>query len=349
MQPASKIADRSSQKLKEFLRSLPKAELHVHIEGTLEPEMIFDLGIRNNIPLPYRCVEELREAFEFNGLQSFLDLYYAGARVLCSERDFFDMTWAYLQRAHSEGITHVEIMFDPQTHTERGIATATVFAGIASAMRQAKTDLGISGYLIMCFLRHLSQDAAFQALAAALPLRDHYRDLWLAVGLDSGERGNPPEKFAQVFEECRNLGFRLVAHAGEEGPAQYVRSALDVLNVERIDHGVRSEEDPDLLQRIIDEQIPLTVCPLSNYRLGVVDSMADHNVARLLRRGARVTINSDDPAYFGGYLLDNYLACAEQLHLSRAELMTLARNSIVASFLPDADKQRILASPNYAP
>lgn len=319
--------------LADWLRRLPKAELHLHIEGSLEPEMIFELARRNNIALGYDSVEALREAYEFTDLQSFLDLYYAGARVLITEQDFFDMTWAYLQRAHADGVVHAELMFDPQTHTSRGIAMETVFAGIARALRRARTDLGMSGAMILCFLRHLSEADAQTTLEAALPLREQYADLWLAIGLDSGEKGNPPEKFARVYERCRELGFRLVAHAGEEGPADYVRNALDILGVERIDHGVRSEEDATLVETLIERQIPLTVCPLSNVRLRVFDTLADHNLARLLRQGVMVTLNSDDPSYFGGYILDNYLASAHALALSRAELGTLARNSLRAAFM----------------
>lgn len=330
-----------------FIRQLPKAELHVHIEGTLEPELLFELAARNQIALDYDSVAALRKAYQFDSLQSFLDLYYAGTKVLCTERDFFDMTWAYLKRAHEDGIVHTEIMFDPQAHTERGVPIQTVFAGLARALRQGQRELGISAVMILCFLRHLSEDDAMATLNDALPLRPEYHDLWIGIGLDSSERGHPPEKFARVFARCAELGFRLVAHAGEEGPADYVRSALDVLQVERIDHGVRSEDDPELMQRIIDLQIPLTVCPLSNLRLGVVSDLTDHNVARLLRRGALVTLNSDDPSYFGGYLLDNYLACVEKLGLSRSEICALARNSVKASFLSDEAKQAILDSPGY--
>lgn len=332
----------SDPDLQQFIRQLPKAELHVHIEGTLEPELLFELATRNGVALNYDNVQALRDAYQFDDLQSFLDLYYAGARVLRTERDFFDMTWAYLERAHADGIVHTEIMFDPQTHVKHGVPVRVVFAGISAALEKAQQDLGISSYMIMCFLRHLSEDDAFTVLDTALQLRPQYKDRWIGIGLDSAERNNPPEKFTNVFRRCKELGFRLVAHAGEEGPADYVRSALDVLQVERIDHGVRSEEDPELMQHIIKAQIPLTVCPLSNLKLGVVSDMGDHNLARLLRHGAMVTINSDDPSYFGGYLLDNYMACAEHLGLNRAELQTLAHNSIKASFLTDAAKQAIL-------
>ena len=331
--------------LTEFIRQLPKAELHVHIEGTLEPELLFSMAQRNGVVLDFASVDELRQAYQFKDLQSFLDLYYAGARVLLTELDFYEMTWAYLERARSDGIVHVEIMFDPQTHTARGVPIEVVFSGIARALRKAQHDFGISSYMIMCFLRHLPEDDAVQTLHTALVLRDEYRDLWLGIGLDSAERGNPPAKFARVFRECKELGFRLVAHAGEEGPAQYVRDALDVLQVERIDHGVRSEDDPVLMQRIIDGQIPLTVCPLSNLKLGVINRLADHNIARMLRRGVLVTINSDDPSYFGGYLLDNYVACVEDLGLNLDEVQQLAQNSIMASFLPHDVKRALLQRP----
>ncbi|HCN73363.1 MAG TPA: adenosine deaminase, partial [Pusillimonas sp.] len=287
-------------KLDEFIIALPKAELHLHIEGTLEPKLIFELARRNNVRLNYASEAELHQAYAFKDLQSFLDLYYAGASVLITERDFFDMTMAYLKKAHADGVCHTEIMFDPQTHTERGVAIETVFAGIARAVRQMQQETGLTSYLLMSFLRHLSEEAAFETLEAALPLREQYKDIWIGIGLDSAEVGNPPDKFQRVFNRCKALGFRLVAHAGEEGPAQYVRDALDLLHVDRIDHGVRSEEDPDLVKRLIREQIPLTVCPLSNLKLCVVDDMKDHNIARLLRQGLVVTVNSDDPAYFGG-------------------------------------------------
>lgn len=331
----------TDQALRSFVIGLPKTELHLHIEGTLEPDMIFELAQRNGIKLAYPSQQALREAYAFTDLQSFLDLYYAGAGVLITECDFHDMTLAYLQRAHNDGACHVEIMFDPQTHTSRGIAIDTVFAGLASAMRQAHDQWGLSSYLILSFLRHLSEDEAFEVLEQALPLREQYADLWVAVGLDSAERGNPPEKFQRVYAKCRELGFRLVAHAGEEGPPEYVRDALDLLKVQRIDHGVRSEEDPQLMQRLIDTQMPLTVCPLSNLKLRVVDQLDQHNLARMLRGGLCVTVNSDDPAYFGGYLADNYLAMAQALSLGRNELAALARNSITASFLPDTEKQKL--------
>lgn len=329
--------------LSAFIRQLPKAELHLHIEGTLEPELLFELAQRNKIALAYSNVDEPRSAYAFHDLQSFLDLYYAGASVLVTEQDFYDMTAAYMQRAHADGVVHTEVMFDPQTHTGRGIPLATVFAGIARALRDARASMGISSYMLLSFLRHLSEEAASAALDEALPLRDQYKDLWIGVGLDSAEDGNPPEKFERLFARCRALGFRLVAHAGEEGPPAYVRDALDKLHVERIDHGVRSDEDPALMQRLIETHVPLTVCPLSNVKLCVVPDLTQHNLAHMLRRGVLVTVNSDDPAYFGGYVADNYLACATALDLTHHELRQLARNSITASFLPNVRKQQLLS------
>jgi len=332
----------SDHALRDWLRSLPKAELHLHIEGTLEPELMFELAGRNGVALPYADVDAVRAAYRFTDLQSFLDLYYAGASVLVTERDFHDLAMAYLRRAHADGVVHAEIMFDPQTHTHRGIPIETVFAGLAGALREARDTLGITSCLLLSFLRHLSEDDALATLDAALPLREAYRDLWIGVGLDSSERGNPPEKFARVYARCAALGLQRVAHAGEEGPADYVRGALDSLKVARIDHGVRSSDDPELLRTLIRDRTPLTVCPLSNLKLGVVRDLAEHNLARLLRAGAMVTINSDDPAYFGGYVLDNYVASAQALDLSHDELVTLAANSIKAAFLPAGDQARLL-------
>ncbi len=324
--------------LRTFIEGMPKTELHLHIEGTLEPELLFSLAQRNHIDLSYDSVDSLRAAYAFSDLQSFLNLYYAGAGVLQTEQDFYEMTSAYISKARADNVRHAEIFFDPQTHTERNIAITTVFAGIARALREARDQNGFSSIMIMSFLRHLSEEDAFATLEAALPLRAEYDDLWLGIGLDSAEQGNPPEKFARVFARCKELGFHLVAHAGEEGPPAYVRDALDILHVERIDHGVRSEEDPDLMQRLVAEQIPLTVCPLSNLKLCVVDNMKQHNLARLLRSGVSVTVNSDDPAYFGGYMNANYLSVASALELTREELLQLARNGINASFLPAPDK-----------
>ncbi len=325
--------------LHDFIRRLPKAELHLHIEGSLEPEMMFALAQRNGVSLPYASVGELRAAYNFTDLQSFLDLYYAGAAVLQTEQDFHDLTMAYVRRALADNVRHAELFFDPQTHTVRGVPMATVFAGIAGALRQARAEQGFSSRMILCFLRHLSEDDAFATLEAALPLRAEYADLWIGVGLDSGEVGNPPEKFARVFARARELGFRVVAHAGEEGPPAYVHGALDVLQVERIDHGVRSEEDPALMQRLAQSGMPLTVCPLSNLKLCVVKDLREHNLARLLRAGLCVTINSDDPAYFGGYMNANFLATADALELSREELVELARNGFTAAFVTEEERR----------
>ena len=325
--------------LHDFIRRLPKAELHLHIEGSLEPEMMFALARRNGIGLPYASVDEVRVAYNFADLQSFLDLYYAGAAVLQTEQDFFDLTAAYVQRARADNVRHAELFFDPQTHTARGVSMSTVFAGIARALRQARDEHGFSSRMILCFLRHLSEVDAFATLAAALPLRADYADLWIGVGLDSGEVGNPPEKFANVFARARELGFRAVAHAGEEGPPAYIHGALDVLRAERIDHGVRCEEDPALMRRLAQETVPLTVCPLSNLKLRVVKDLREHNLARLLRAGLCVTINSDDPAYFGGYMNANFIATADALDLSREDLVELARNSFAAAFVTEAARQ----------
>ena len=332
----------TSVSLHDFIRGLPKAELHLHIEGSLEPEMMFALAQRNGVKLPYASVDEVRTAYEFADLQSFLDLYYAGAAVLQTEQDFFDLTAAYIERARADNVRHVELFFDPQTHTVRGIDLATVFSGIARALRAAQAEDGFSSRMILCFLRHLSEADAFSTLEAALPLRAEYADLWHGIGLDSGEVGNPPAKFAGVFARARELGFRVVAHAGEEGPAAYVTEALDVLKVERIDHGVRSEEDARLMQRLVQSGTPLTVCPLSNLKLRVVEDLREHNLARMLRAGVCVTINSDDPAYFGGYMNANFIATADALQLGRDELVAIASNGFDASFLPAADKQRWL-------
>ncbi|MDY7576892.1 adenosine deaminase [Herbaspirillum sp. RTI4] len=332
-----------SPSLQRFIEGMPKIELHLHIEGTLEPELMFALAQRNQVALPYASVEALRAAYAFDSLQSFLDLYYAGAAVLLTEQDFYDMTAAYIARARADKVCRSEIFFDPQTHTERGVPIATVFAGIARALREAREQHGFGSAMIMSFLRHLPEEDAFATLEAALPLREQYRDLWTGIGLDSAERGNPPEKFARVFARCKELDFRLVAHAGEEGPAQYVRDALDLLQVERIDHGVRSEEDPALMARLAQHAIPLTVCPLSNLKLCVVADMRQHNLARLLEAGLAVTVNSDDPAYFGGYMNANFLAVAEALTLKREQIVTLARNAIAASFVDAEERGKLSA------
>lgn len=319
----------------ELIRALPKAELHVHIEGTFEPELMFAIAQRNNIAIPYQSVEELKEAYNFHNLQSFLDIYYAGANVLIHEQDFYDLAWAYFEKCAEDHVVHTEMFFDPQTHTDRGVAFETVLNGLQCACDDAKAKLGISSHLIMCFLRHLSEDAAFATLEQALP----YKDQIIGVGLDSSEVGHPPSKFERVFAKAREAGFLIVAHAGEEGPAEYVWEALDLLKVNRVDHGVRSEEDPALMQRLIAEKMPLTVCPLSNLKLCVVNNMAEHNIRRLLQQGVHVTVNSDDPSYFGGYMNDNFIAITKALDLSNAELKQLAINSFEASFISDAEKQ----------
>lgn len=328
--------------LRTLLQQMPKAELHMHIEGSLEPELIFALAERNGVKLAYESVEELRRAYAFTDLQSFLDIYYAGASVLLTEQDFYDMTWAYLQRAHADHVRHTEIFFDPQTHTERGVAFSTVINGIYRAVQEAQTQWGMTGALIMCFLRHLSEDEAFATLEQALP----YREKFIGVGLDSSERGHPPEKFARVFARCKELGLRLVAHAGEEGPPAYIRTALDVLHVERIDHGVRCLEDSALTQRLARDKVPLTVCPLSNIKLRVFDKAVDHNLMKLLDAGLTVTINSDDPAYFGGYVNDNFIQMFEALPLDKGHAYQLARNSFIASFLDETTKQKYLDEVN---
>ncbi|OAD83290.1 adenosine deaminase [Comamonas thiooxydans] len=326
-------------RLPELLRAMPKAELHMHIEGSLEPELIFALAQRNKVALAYDSVEALRAAYAFTDLQSFLDIYYAGASVLLHEQDFYDMARAYLDRAVADNVVHTEIFFDPQTHTERGVAMETVINGLYRACRDAQIEQGISSSLILSFLRHLSEESALQTLEAALPLRDRF----IGVGLDSSELGNPPEKFARVFARCKQLGLHLVAHAGEEGPPAYIWGALDVLNVERIDHGVQSEQDALLMQRLVKEQIPLTVCPLSNLKLCVIKDLADHNLPRLLAAGLKVMINSDDPAYFGGYVNENYTQLFAATGMGAPEAYQLARNSLEASFASEAQKAEWIA------
>ena len=325
------------EKLFALLRQMPKAELHIHIEGSLEPELIFKLAQRNGVALPYASVEALRAAYAFTDLQSFLDTYYAGASVLLKQEDFFEMAWAYFERAAADNVVHAEVFFDPQTHTDRGVPMETVIVGLAHACRRAHAELGVSASLILCFLRHLSETAALATLEQALP----YRDQFIGVGLDSSERGHPPEKFERVFARCRELGLHVVAHAGEEGPPAYIWSALDVLKVERIDHGVRCLEDPALVRRLAAERMPLTVCPLSNVKLRVFDTMAQHSLPALLDAGLCVTVNSDDPAYFGGYVNDNFVATFDALpQLTAAHAFALARNSFEASFAPQAAKAR---------
>ena len=318
-----------------FVRGLPKVELHLHIEGTLEPEMLFELAGRNRVDLPFEDAAEVRAAYSFTDLQSFLDIYYQGAAVLQTEQDFYDLMAAYLRRAHADGVRRAEMFFDPQTHTERGVGFDVFMAGFTAAMADAEAETSISSGLIMCFLRHLSGEAACDTFRAA--------EGWLAhiigVGLDSSERGHPPEDFTEAYTMARAAGLRPVAHAGEEGPPAYIAGALDALGAQRIDHGVRCEEDPALVARLVEAQIPLTVCPLSNLALCVVDDLADHNLKRLLDAGLKVTINSDDPAYFGGYIADNYLAAAQALGLTREDLATCARNCLEASFAPELQRQ----------
>jgi len=321
-----------------FARDLPKAELHLHIEGTLEPELMFELARRNGVQLPYATVEEVRRAYVFSDLQSFLDIYYAGCRVLLTELDFYDLTWAYLQRAASQGVRHAEIFFDPQTHTDRGVPFETVVTGIHRALQDGRARLDITSGLILCFLRHLSGEAAMETLKASLP----YREWIVAVGLDSSEVGHPPAKFKDVYDRAREAGLLAVAHAGEEGPPAYVWEALDVLKARRIDHGVRCIEDERLVGCLVEEQIPLTVCPLSNVRLRVFPNLRAHNLKQLLDRGLLVTVNSDDPAYFGGYVADNFRDTAAALDLGREDLLRLARNSFVASFLSEGQRRAYL-------
>ena len=324
--------------LEAFAAALPKAELHLHIEGTLEPELMFDLARRNGVRLPHASAEEVRRAYVFSDLQSFLDIYYAGCSVLLKEQDFYDLTWAYLSRAAGQGVRHAEIFFDPQTHTDRGVPFETVVTGIHRALQDGRAMLNISSGLILCFLRHLSVESAMETLTEAQPFQD-----WiLAVGLDSSEKGNPPSKFREAYDRAAQSGLLAVAHAGEEGPPSYIWEALDLLHARRIDHGVRCADDERLVARLVDERIPLTVCPLSNVKLRVFPSLEQHNLKRLLDRGLLVTVNSDDPAYFGGYVGDNLAAAAAALALGQAELVTLARNSFVASFLPQAEKRRHL-------
>lgn len=326
----------AADRLSALLRQMPKAELHIHIEGSLEPELIFALARRNAVALAYASVEALRSAYAFTNLQSFLDIYYAGASVLITEQDFYDMAMAYFARAAKDNVVHTELFFDPQTHTARGVRMETVINGLHRACVDAQAELGVSALLIMCFLRHLSEEEAFETLEQALP----YRDKIIGIGLDSGEVGNPPEKFARVFARCRELGFHLVAHAGEEGPPAYVWTALDVLKVERIDHGVQSSKDALLMQRLAKDRIALTVCPLSNLKLCVFPDLASHNLRQLLDAGLAATVNSDDPAYFGGYMNENFTQTFAAGPLTAEHAYRLARNSFEASFIDSAAKQR---------
>ena len=321
-----------------FLREIPKAELHIHIEGSLEPELMFEIAERNGVVLRYASVEEVRRAYDFSDLQSFLDIYYEATQVLLHEQDFYDLTRAYLQKVASQNVRHAEIFFDPQAHTGRGVPFETVITGIRRALVDGEQQLDVSSKLIMCFLRHLSAQEAMETLYRALP----YEEWIFGVGLDSSEVGHPPEDFKAVFDRARQHGFLTVAHAGEEGPPEYIWQALEELKVSRIDHGVRCVEDPQLVEKLVAEQIPLTVCPLSNVKLRVFDSIQDHNLKRMLDLGLRVTVNSDDPAYFGGYIAENFHAAQEGLHLSRDDVYRLVKNSFQASFLSAGEKQRLL-------
>ena len=314
-----------------MIHALPKAELHLHIEGTLEPELMFDLAARNNIQLPYQNVEEVRQAYDFADLQSFLDIYYAGAAVLQTRQDFYDLTWAYLLRCQKDNVVHTEIFFDPQTHTDRDISFETVIEGISTALKDGEHKLGITSRLVMCFLRHLSAEAAMETLEQSRAWHNRI----IGVGLDSSEMGYPPEKFQTVFEKARQYGLKTVAHAGEEGPAEYIWGALKKLMVERIDHGVRCEEDAELVNYLVKYQIPLTVCPLSNVKLKVFGRMEEHNLQSMLSKGLLVTVNSDDPAYFGGYVNDNYLAVQKSLSLTDNDIYQLVKNSFLASFIDE--------------
>ncbi|MDB4439039.1 adenosine deaminase [bacterium] len=325
-----------SSGLKNLIQGIPKAELHLHIEGSFEPELMFEIAKRNNITLDYDSIESLKKAYKFNNLQEFLDIYYTGAQVLIHEQDFFDLTWAYLTKVHSQNVVHVEVFFDPQTHTDRGIAFDVVIKGIYRALEKAKNELNISFKLIMSYLRHLSEEAAFKTLESSLPYK-HWID---GVGLDSSEMGNPPSKFVNVFEASAKHGYKLVAHAGEEGPAAYIWEALDLLKVVRIDHGNRCLDDEALVQRLLEKNIPLTLCPLSNVELKVIQKMEEHPVAKMLDKGILATLHSDDPAYFGGYMNENYYETAKALNLSKDQLMQLALNAFEASWLSSEDKEK---------
>ncbi|PSU49114.1 adenosine deaminase [Photobacterium frigidiphilum] len=324
--------------MKDFINGLPKVELHLHIEGSLEPELMFELAKRNQVQIPFQSPQEVHNAYQFHNLQSFLDIYYQGANVLIHEQDFFDLTWAYLLRCKEDNVVHTEIFFDPQTHTDRGVAFDTVVSGIHRALEEANKVLGISSQLIMCFLRHLDETAALATLEQAIP----HKDKIIGVGLDSSEQGHPPEKFAKVFQKALNEGFLTVAHAGEEGPAQNIHDALSMLGIARIDHGVRCVEDQLLVAQLIEDRTPLTVCPLSNIKLKVFEKMEQHNIVDLLRKGVCVTINSDDPAYFGGYMNTNFHAVANAHAMTKNEIAQFTRNGIEASFISDDEKARLV-------
>ncbi|MBL7664438.1 MAG: adenosine deaminase [Bacteriovoracaceae bacterium] len=323
-------------KTKQLIKKLPKAELHLHIEGSFEPELMFKIAKRNKVKIRFKSVAEVKKAYAFDNLQSFLDIYYEGAKVLLVENDFYDLTFAYLKKCHEDNVVHTEIFFDPQTHTDRGVPFKTVITGIKKALKDGKKKWGITSHIILCFLRHLSEEAAFKTLEQARP----YKKDIIGVGLDSSEVGHPPSKFQKVFEQARNEGYLTVAHAGEEGPPAYIWEALDLLKIKRIDHGVRSIEDKKLIDRIIKEKMALTVCPLSNIKLRVFNTLKDHNLKKLLNQGVKVTINSDDPAYFGGYMNQNFEETAEALKLTNEEIVTIAVNSFEASFMSEAQKKK---------
>lgn len=332
--PAASVSD-----LDTFIAGLPKAELHLHIEGSLEPELMFELAQRNNVAIPYDSVEGVRAAYDFSNLQDFLDIYYAGANVLLTAKDFEDLTFAYFTRIAADNVRHAEIFFDPQTHTDRGVSFETVVEGIIAGMKRAETELGVSSGLILSFLRHLSEEAAFKTLEMAKP----YLDRFIGVGLDSSEVGHPPSKFERVFAACRELGLKICCHAGEEGPPAYVHEALDLLKIDRMDHGNRSMEDEALVERLAAEQMTLTVCPLSNLKLCVVKDLKDHPIPSMLAKGLHVTLNSDDPSYFGGYVNDNYIQLARAVGLTREQVIQIAKNSFEGSFLPEDKKAQYLA------
>jgi len=322
----------------QWLNELPKVELHLHLEGSLEPELMFALAEKNAVAIPFKSIQEVKEAYQFSNLQDFLDIYYQGANVLLTEQDFYDLTWAYLTKCHEQNVLHVEPFFDPQTHTDRGVAFATVINGISRALQDGLQKFGISSELILCFLRHLSEEQALDTLQQAIPFLDKIK----AVGLDSSELGNPPEKFSRVFAKARELGLLTVAHAGEEGPAQFISTAIDDLKVSRVDHGVNALQDEALMLQLIETQMPLTVCPLSNTKLRVFADMSEHTIVTMLHRGVCVTVNSDDPAYFGGYMTENFVALSESLNLTKIDAKKLVENSINASFISQQAKDKLL-------
>lgn len=324
--------------IKEFIKKLPKAELHLHIEGSLEPELMFKLAKRNGIEIPYKTVEEVKEAYNFTNLQSFLDIYYAGAKVLIEKQDFYDMTWDYILKCKEDNIIHTEIFYDPQTHTQRGVSFETVILGIKEALDDAQKKLGISSKIIMCFLRHLSEEEAFETLEQSLPFKDYI----IGVGLDSSELGNPPKKFEKVFNKAKEHGYKLVAHAGEEGDISYIEDALDLLHIERIDHGVQAINSDTLMQRLKQEQIPLTVCPNSNIELKVFENYKEHNIKQLLDYGLNVTVNSDDPAYFKGYMNQNFFNLVDNIPLTKEDIVKLVKNSFNSSFIDEKLKQEYI-------